>query len=464
MLFYYLNVFLILLTWSSQAVSQTPFQQTVGSLNPYANNCIARAASFNGCAANDFNCQCTTAGQDKIIGPNKKPSPQGACIFKDCGPKNATDVQSTFGTICNDILADHASSASAAQAAPTSQASAVTPNPVTTTQVIVPTTLPAPSPTTTPTPIDTLTPVPEPATSQAPVTFITVTQTPPADTVTAIPAGSPPGNTPALVQSLASASASGVAVFTPSAASSLDPSFSSTESAAFSAEAPPSTSSPAVQASSIAESSPSATPPPPSKKRLPPLAIAGITTLVVGFIATILFLIFFQLRRRKRKSYIADHRLDEKLHPETEDGLPSPPNSGGRGLHWDGRGKNKISTMMGVEIGPRPKSKPTEGEEERPKFRGKGAGESAGGGPKHPTSFPMIGTGTPQGVDTRSPPGTGNSMRRVGTIGSAGSAQPLKSAMKKPRDRPKSRPLIAGEGGEIKFGFDPLGSNPRSPT
>lgn len=75
----------------------------------------------------------------------------------------------------------------------------------------------------------------------------------------------------------------------------------------------------------------------------------------------------------------------------------------------------------------------------------------------------MVGTGTPQGADTRSPPGTGNSMR-VGTGGSAGGRMPLKSAMKKPRDRPKSRPLIVGEDGNIKFGFDPLGSNPRTPT
>lgn len=115
-----------------------------------------------------------------------------------------------------------------------------------------------------------------------------------------------------------------------------------------------------------------------------------------------------------------------------------------------------------MEIGPRPRMQPET--EERPKSRGKGAGESGVNTRTPPPQFPM--TGIPQGFVIVNPPSPSNGVQITGTGSSSGSAQPLKSAMKKPKDRPKSRPLMTGDGNgnNFKFGFDPLGSNPRTPT
>ncbi len=81
------NVLLIILiTWSSPVSSQV--QDLVNSLNSCADNCINRSSAFVGCAAGDISCRCSH--QAAIIGPDKKPSPEGGCIFKACGRKNAT--------------------------------------------------------------------------------------------------------------------------------------------------------------------------------------------------------------------------------------------------------------------------------------------------------------------------------------------------------------------------------------
>ncbi|KUJ09153.1 uncharacterized protein LY89DRAFT_676515 [Mollisia scopiformis] len=360
-----------------------------------------------------------------------------------------------------------------------SQASASTPTttpidtPVdapTSTPAVVPQTTPDLPPSAAPTPaissIVSDVPAPSPvqttAQAQAPASLTPSAETSPTDAPIPASTTSLPDNTPPPAQ--ASSSISIPAAFTPapqeSAISSSITAFSIYESEAIPAS-PTSTQASTAQASSIAESNSneqSTTSPTSTNKHLAPLAIAGITILVLGFVATIVSLASIQLRRRKRKSYIASQRLEEKLRPMTEDG-PSPPNSSGRGLPWDSRRQNKASAVMGIEVGPRqPES------EERPKSRGKGAGESGNNVP--PSSFPMlgIGTGAPQGVNTQSPPGSGNSIKRTGTGGGAGAQQPLKSAMKKPRDRPKSRPLIIADGKEMNFGFNPLGSNPRSPT
>jgi hypothetical protein len=83
-----LNVFLILLSWSSPAYSQTPLDTAISQLNPCANNCISKFAASIKCGATDYACQC--AHPDAVIGPDKTFSPQGGCIFHDCGPPNAT--------------------------------------------------------------------------------------------------------------------------------------------------------------------------------------------------------------------------------------------------------------------------------------------------------------------------------------------------------------------------------------
>lgn len=82
-----LNVFLILLLWSSPS-SSTPLDSAISQLNPCASSCISKFSGFVKCGSADFGCQC--AHRNAIIGSGKGRSPQGGCLFKACGFKNLT--------------------------------------------------------------------------------------------------------------------------------------------------------------------------------------------------------------------------------------------------------------------------------------------------------------------------------------------------------------------------------------
>lgn len=132
-----------------------------------------------------------------------------------------------------------------------------------------------------------------------------------------------------------------------------------------------------------------------------------------------------------------------------------------------------MTMMMGADIGPQSQSQsqssPTTSlnSDTRPKSRGRGEnGETSTQATNiAPSSFKVFERGSLQDVDSGSPSSTARPETGGSGSGSA-NGQPLKSAMKKPRDRPKSRPLILrdGKSGGFAFGLDPLGSNPRSPV